>query len=302
MDWIALLVIAYFLISLTGLTDKFILTKALPHPVVYVFIVSVLGLMAVVLIPFGFGVPDRVTLAVSALAGIGYTSALFFLYQALQRSEASRVFPTAGALGAVLTFIFSYIFLAERLSLTQAIGFAILIVGGIAISWERRSQDQPSGFGYAALAALAFGVSYTATKFVYSHHLFTSGFVWIRLWAFVAIVPVLLISPYRRLIFGAGSSKAPMRKRSNQIIILAGQISSGFGFLLLNYVISLKSATIVLAAQGLQYGFLFILTTLLTIFAPRVLREQLTQPVVIQKGIALLIIALGLGLVARGTV
>ena len=46
MDIVLLLVVAYLLISVTALADKFILNKALPHPVVYAFFISTLGLVA----------------------------------------------------------------------------------------------------------------------------------------------------------------------------------------------------------------------------------------------------------------
>ena len=107
MNWILLLVFAYFCISLMALADKFIVSKALGEPIVYAFYVSILGLAALILIPFGFGYFGEKQLLLSLVAGAGYTLALLGLYQALRTSEASRVYTTAGAIGAVLTFLFS---------------------------------------------------------------------------------------------------------------------------------------------------------------------------------------------------
>src|SRR3989344_1689830 len=143
MDIVLLLAAAYLLISVTALADKFILTKALPHPVVYAFFISTIGLTALVLLPFGFILPPLTQLGSSLIAGAVYTFAILSLYYALRHSEASRVFATAGSLGAVMTFILSYLLLGERLAGVQLLAFGLVIIGGIAISWERYASAKP---------------------------------------------------------------------------------------------------------------------------------------------------------------
>ena len=303
MDAVLLLVGAYLLISFTALTDKFILTKALPHPVVYAFFISTLGLAAFILIPFGFVLPPLAELGSSLVAGATYTLAILCLYRALQHSEASRAFATAGSLGAVLTFLLSFLVLGERLAAVQIIAFGLLVIGGIAISWER-SASSPSraGLWFAVLTAIAFGVSYTAAKDVYNQHGFISGFVLIRVFAFLAALPLLIPRRNRQLLRQSTGQKTPLRRRSFQLALFGGQLASGLGFLLLNYVISLTSAAIALAAQGLQYGFLFVAAIFLSRRFPKIMRENITRPVIVQKLAALGLISLGLVLLAMNGV
>src|SRR3989338_5475642 len=194
MSWVFLLVIAYFFISLTALADKFLLTKALPHPVVYVFYISVLSLLVLILIPWGFFWPTLDRLLLPALAGVTFTVGLYFLFSALRVSEASRVFATSGSLAASFTFIFSMLFLGERLSQFQVVGFILLVLGGVLVSLEFGSGKSLSetGFWFSLLTALSFGVAYTATKQTYSDLGFIPGFIWIRSFAFLAVLPFLI--------------------------------------------------------------------------------------------------------------
>lgn len=299
MTIVLLLVIAYLLISFTAVTDKFILTKALLQPVVYAFFISTIGLAALILLPFGFSLPPVATWGSSLVAGGCYTLAIFFLYHALQRGEASRVFATAGSLGAVLTFVFSSFVLNDQLSSTELIAFGLLVIGGLVISLERQSSASGrAGLLYAVLTALMFGISYTAAKAAYNQQGFVTGFVMIRVFAFLAILPFLASAANRRFISQSLHARSPIRRRSFQLALAAGQVTSGIGFLILNYVISLTNAALALAAQGLQYAFLFIATVFLSKQFPNILRENITRPVIVQKVAAIGLISLGLIILA----
>lgn len=297
MNWIFLLVVAYLLIALASLVDKFMLTKA-TEPVIYMFLVSLFGLAIVILAPFGFVVPTWQVLVVSAIAGGSYTLAIFFLYKAVQYNEASRVFTFVGAMVAVSTFIFSYFFLGERLSWPQIVAFMILIVGGILISLENKNGGVSRNFGYTYLSALLFGIAYTGTKFSYSYQPFISGFIWIRIFAFVAALLFLFSAHNRLLVVKNFQEKSPIRKRSTQIILLAGQAGTGVGFLILNYVISLTSASLVTAAQGLQYAFLLLFIVFVSKKYPNIISEKIDSAALSQKVFAIIMIACGLGLLA----
>jgi len=90
------------------------------------------------------------------------------------------------------------------------------------------------------------------------------------------------------------SAKTPIRKRTNQLALLGGQVCTGFGFFLLNYAISLASASIILAAQGLQYAFVLIFAVALSKKFPEVLKEKMTLKILAQKIFAISLIGVGL--------
>ncbi len=300
MSWISFLIIAYFLVSLTALADKFLLNNVLGQPVVYVFLVSTLGLAALVLIPFGFFIPEFEQLFFSLVAGFTFTFALFFLYKALKRGEASRIFTTIGSLTAVFTFLFSAIFLKELLNVREILGFVLLVAGGVFISlnFQAKNKSNKNYLLFALLASLMYGISYTSAKYTYTSQGFISAFVWLRIFAFIGGM-LFLIRPRNFFAVKQELKKGPLvSHKSNQLILVSGQVSSAFGFLILNYVISLKNPAIVLAAQGLQYVFLFFSTLLISYFFPRILREETKLKVFLQKSLAIIFIAFGLGIIA----
>ena len=301
MSWVFLLVIAYFFISLTALADKFLLTKALPHPVVYVFYISVLSLLVLILIPWGFFIPTLDRLLLPALAGVTFTVGLYFLFSALRVSEASRVFATSGSLAASFTFVFSMLFLGERLSQFQILGFILLVLGGVLVGLELGSGKSLSetGFWFSLLTALSFGVAYTSTKQTYSDLGFIPGFIWIRSFAFLAVLPFLIPRQNRLYLKSSWHQERQLVNWWHRLVLISGQTFSAVGFLILNYVISLTSASLVLAAQGLQYGFLFVSTTFISHKFPAVISEKITPGALSQKIFALVLIALGLAALAQ---
>ncbi len=296
MSPILFLIVAYFFISLAALTDKFLLSKALPHPVVYAFLICLFGGVAFVFIPFGFNIPDTLQEWVAnIIAGVGAAYALYFLFTGLHKSEISRVFTSSGALTSVFTFGLSFIFLGERLSAIQIIGFTSLVVGGILISLEfGKSNVGRKGLWYSVLAAMCFAASYTATKHIYSAQGFFSGFVWIRIFAILGAFTFLLKKQNREVIVHSFKEHAPARKLKNQLVLFGGQFASAIGFLVLNYVISLTSASLALAAQGLQYLFLLVFTTVISVYLPRFIKERINPTILIQKSVAIFFIIGGL--------
>src|SRR3989344_2138653 len=296
MDWIFFLIIAYFLIAIAVLVDKFILTKTVLPPVFYTVLISTLGLVVIVLAPFGFVFElDFYQLSKPALAGASFTLALFFLYYSLRLSEASRVFSFIGALSAFTTFFFSYLFLDQRLGLFQDIAFLFLVIGGILITLESRKEGRlRSWIWHGLTAAVLFGISYTAAQAAFDSQGFISGFIWLRVFAFLTALLFLLTKSNRQKIKDALKVKNGVKKGSNQLLIIGGQTLNGIGFVLLNYIISLDSAAIVLASQGLQYVFLLIFTLILSKKFPQIIKEKYTPNVLAQKIFAVLLIAIGL--------
>jgi len=294
---ILLLVFAYFLIAIASLADKFLLTKAVPEPVVYTILISTFGLVAIILAPFGFTVPSYQELLIVALAGSTFTFALFFLYTSLRDGEASRVLTFIGALTAFLTYVFSFLFLGERLSANQIFAFALLLVGGAIIILDKsRKKRIGRWIIFGISSAFLFAVSYTAARYAYSSQGFITGFVWLRIFAFLTAVLFLLNPGNRRQLVRSLHVKSGIQKKSNQVILVGAQLLNGIGFLILNYLISLISAAIVLASQGLQYVFVLVFTVILSRKLPHVLNEKYSPAILLQKLFAIILIAGGLAL------
>lgn len=295
MSWITIVLAGHFLNALAFLMDKFLLTKKIPSPFVYAFFIGLLGILGLVLIPFGFSVPAGVEIARALIAGATFVLALVFFFVGLKENEASRVVPLTGGFVPAFTFVLAYFFLAERLGMTEILAFATLVVGGVLITIERKGHGSKKGYIYAVIAALVFAISFVITKQVYINLEFINGFVWSRIGGFLMALSFLLIPSARHGIFNQPKQK---NQGSTAALFFTGQIAGALGFVLVNYAISLASVSLVNAMQGVQYAFLMIMIILLAKKFPKIMSEKLTGAVLAQKIFAIILISIGIGLIA----
>ncbi len=290
--WLIIVVIAYFLNALAAVVDKFLISKKIPNPAVYVFYITLLGLLGLVLAPWGFSWPGGINFGVNLLAGLSFAFALQYLFKALALGDSSRVTPFIGGLSPIFVLIFSFWLLSERLSWPQMAAFALIVVGTIVISYGKnaKSSGKRSFIGWAVLSALLFGVSYTLTKYAYLHQNFVSAFVWMRLTSFLGALLLLL----RRENYLAIKASRQSTDAKVGGLFIFGQVAGALSFVLVNYAISLASVTLVNALQGLQYVFLLIMVLLLAKWYPNVLSEKLKGWILVQKIIAIILVGIGL--------
>lgn len=291
--WLAIVISAHLLNAGAFLVDKVLLARAVPSPVVYAFFVGMLGAVGFVLLPFDPQLPMGAgEWAVDLAAGATFVVALLAFFTALRRGEASRIVPYVGGTIPVWTFILAYLFLDERLPQRALVAFAILVLGSALIAREsggRATGTRRHAYGYASLAAVAFAVSAVLMKAVFLSQSFASGFAWSRLGSVLAAAALLLAPSARRAI--TASRQQP--RSGNAALFLGGQIAGALGFFALQYAISVASPTLVNALQGVQYAFLFMLAAVLGRRFPQ-LHERLTRAVVMQKLIAIIVVAFGL--------
>ena len=315
MFWLHITLIAYFLNAIAVVTDKTLLRRAIKNPFVYTFYVATLGSILIVFIfPLGIIWPGWSQFLISISAGGAFSIGLFFLYLGLKKEDASRLAPMVGGLVSIFVFISAILFLDEELSGNQILAFILIIIGTFLIaldfqehglwSWLKKKIGTAKNLALPKIrktllialpAALFFGLSYILTKDVYNHQPFLSGFAWTRLGVLVvALLPMLFAKnryDLRHQKKDTNDSKAKYR-------FLFGQACGGGGAILIQYAIFLGSVTLVNALQGAQYGFVFILAALATLFLPKLIKETISREIIIQKILAILIIGIGLYLIA----
>jgi uncharacterized membrane protein len=301
MPWVVVALAGHLANALVFVIDKVLLRATLRHPTVYVFYIGLLGLLSVALVPFGrFELPPTYLAVQSAFAGVAFTGALLCFFTALQRGEASRVVPAVGGLVPVWTVPLATFVLGERLPAAEWPGFTLLVAGAVLIAYEPgrgRVRLRWAEAWLIVMAAALFASSFTVAKSVYLGTGFVNGFVWMRLFGFLSVLPLLALPATARAVRLASRGRASRERPSP--LFFVGQGLGAVGFVLLNWGVKLAPrVAIVNALQGVQYAFLFLLTLLLARAAPRLLHERLTRPVIAQKTAALLLLAIGLALVA----
>ncbi len=296
MNWLLIVLTGHLLNALAFLMDKFLLSsKRIPSPFVYAFFIGALGILALVLIPFGFTVPASAEIIRALVAGAAFIIALVFFFAGLKENEASRVVPLTGGFVPAFTFVLAYLFLGERLGQAEILAFAALVAGGVLITIERKGKGSTKGYAYAVIAALIFAISFVITKQVFLEQNFVSGFVWSRIGGFIIALSFLFIPSARY-----GILHQPKQKEGGKTAALffTGQAAGALGFVLVNYAISLASVSLVNAMQGVQYAFLLAMVGVLAKKFPKILSERLSGGVLVQKIAAIVLISAGIVLIA----
>lgn len=295
MTWLLVAILSYFFFSLASLGDRYVLIGP-PKPKVYAFYVGVLGIAVLLLLPFvGFSLPSFPILVLALFTGLIFVLSLISLYYGLEKFEVSRIVPALGGFLPILTFVLGVIIINQEgfLPLSKLVSFILLIIGSILISLDKSFSFSFKALSIAGLSALFLSLYFVLSKIIYSETSFWSGFILIRIGAFIAPLFLLFFKEVRQEVF---SLKTSFSKKTGFVFILA-QASGAIAVILQNWSIALVSSlyiSFISAAQGIQYVFLFILSLLFS----RALKERISKRAVLQKIIAIILISIGLVLLA----
>jgi len=285
--------------------DKTLLSSSFKRPATYATIVGVLSAIGGLLIPFG-GEIKITPMAFLAILVAGVTSilALWAFFGALAKGEASRVVPVVGSLIPILTLVGTTTIIGERLAPHQYAGFALLIAATFMLAGgAAKSKLSPRALALAVIAAIAFAISSVAGKISYDAAGFLAAFGSARLVGTATACAILAFdgATRREVATAVGLATPPTprnaRRSSPTVLIMIGQSLGAAGLVLVQYAISLGSASIVNALQAIQYAFLVLAAFVLAKRAPTLLGEDLTVQTIIRKSTAIAIVAAGLWLV-----
>jgi len=310
MLWIIFTILAYFLLSLTALVDEILLTKRFIRPKVYAFYVGILGILVLVLIPFGFEMPNIFIMSLAILSGALWIFALLSLYEALRRYEISRVIPAIGGILPIFTLGLSYLFAwqqgnpLEGLSYLKILSFLLLISGSVLITWKGKEIINKKSLGLSILTAFLFALSFTTTKIVFLEQHFISGLIWLRIGGFLTALLFIFFKEVREELFEKikiKKKKALFENPKLAVLFLFNQIiGAGAGILqsLAIYLAPIMYLAFINAMEGIRYVFILIFTIILSSKFPKILSEKMTKPILFKKVLAIILVVVGLIILA----
>jgi drug/metabolite transporter (DMT)-like permease len=305
MGWLAFSTIAYFIIALEVILDKFLLSsKRISHPVIYAFYSGILSSFALVfLFPFGWHMIGFLYLISAIAAGIIFAYGILALFYSIEKGEASRVTTVVGAVVPTVAYFLSLVILREILPGAKIMGVAALIAGGILISLElgkKRKRIFFPGFYEAILAGVLLALAYTLFKKFYGGDNFINVFIWTRLGVFIGALSFLFFPGWRRAIFNSLSKfKRPSgNHKTSGLLFVFTKCLGGVGSIILQYAFSLGSVTIINALISIEYTFVFLLGIGFTFWRPEIFSEKIDKKSLLQKIAAIIIVAAGVMLVS----
>ncbi|MEK9135194.1 MAG: hypothetical protein AAB451_02745 [Patescibacteria group bacterium] len=295
--WILVAISSYFLLSVTAITDKFLLKGSMPSPKIYAFYSGFSGILILFLIPFGFYIPNFSGIILAVLAGLSQVLGIVVLYVGLKKFEASRIVSSIGGLSPIFAFLLTYIFSGFRVILPFSVYLALslLVVGSFLISWAKNQRITWQSLKISAIAAFLFSLYLTLSKLVFLEQTFLNGLIWMRIGAFLSVLFFLFSKDVRQEIF---HKREAFRLKTLSIFGLNSLAGAGAGIIqsLAITMANIAYIPIIAALSGTQYVFLLFLSLVLSLKSPKILKEEISRDTIIKKIIAILFIGGGLAL------
>jgi drug/metabolite transporter (DMT)-like permease len=303
MSWIAIAIAGHLLNAIAFIVDKTLLSGSFKRSGTYAATIGLFSAIALVLAPWA-GVPQAVSSWIAiAVFGIAFVIAMWGFFEALSRAETSRVVPVVGSLIPLFTLVLAALLVHERLTGRALIGLFILVAATLLLtrSGDKKHHLDLGTFWICIGSALLFAVSAAAGKFAFQQETFLDVFFWSRLFAAASafLIPVLSSGVREEL----GQLLRPTKRKEGLVtrgvlLMLVGQACGALGFVGVQFAISQGSATVVNALQAVQYAAIVLIAWLGGKRLAKLLKEDRTPSVLLQKGSAIILVAIGLGLVS----
>lgn len=292
--WLFTIILACLFFSLAYLGDKLILSGA-PKASSYTFFVGMLSALIVLMIPFvKFGLPDKISLIWIILTAIVYVAGLYYMFDAVEKYDVTKVMATIGATQPIFIFLFSWIAWGpQTMSGASILAFVLLFLGSILISFEKSFKTTGEFLKLTIISSLLFSLDYIFQKFIFLNQPFWQGLIWTRIMMFLIVLVFLLPKKSRQEIF---SRKGILNRKTGTFFIIA-QTSGGVANILQSMAIFLVPVgllPILNSLKGVQYVFLFLMTLFLSFFMPKILKEEISKTIIAQKIVSIILIAGGL--------
>jgi uncharacterized membrane protein len=240
---------------------------------------------------------DPGSIALMTLSGILYLSAMLLYLKSLQGEEASVVAPFFQA-GPLFGYVLAYLVLGETLTPRQMAGGALIVIGTLFVSL-RFGQNAKKFKARLAAQMLTCGFIMALSGLIFKAYALKVEFWTTIFWMFVgeAVVGValLLITPYRRqfmALLRENTAALLSINGSNEVINISGSLGN-------RYALLFAPLSIVQAIGSTTTLFVFAFGVLLSLFFPKLSREDLSARELVQKGVAAVLVAIGVALVTR---
>ncbi|MDP3014846.1 MAG: DMT family transporter [bacterium] len=294
MEWILFSILAALTWAIVNTVDKYVLTKWVRKPIVPVMILGVIGLIASIFVYFiyGFSELSYVNILLAFISGIFYILMSLFYFKAVKIEEISRVIPLF-YLAPLFILILASIFLGEVFPPIKYLGIFLLVVGAILISTQKLTKISfGKAFWLMILSSLSLAINQVITKYLLDFADFWTIFSWTRIGTIVALIPVYFI--YFPDILST------VKEHGKKVIgvISLNESLNVVGVIFITIAASVGYITLVNSLSAIQPLFVLIIAVFLSIFYPRILKEEIGKSTVLLKLIAIILMFAGAVLVS----
>lgn len=289
MEWISFTLLAATAWSCVNVIDKYTLSKLVKTSLLPLMALGAVGLVAamVIILTRGLVFLPVQPLLLALLAGSFYLLFVAFYYQAIKIEEVSKIM-SLFYLSPIFTLIGSTLLLAERPGLIQVVAIALLVAGAMAMSFKNlHSLNINKAAFFILLAAFSYALNQITTKYLLSYADFWSIFVYGRLGLFISLIPFIAIN--FKLI------KTEIHHASNKsvLIIHFNQLLNLSGVFFITLALTKGYASLVNGLASVEPALVFIMSTSLSLFYPKLIKENIKGSELWRKSIAIGLILAG---------
>lgn len=293
MSWIYLSILAALIWSVVNIFDKYIISKLVEKPIVPVIVMGTIGLIAsaAIFIIRGFQPLSVVNILLAIVAGIFYVLMTFLYFHAIKIEELSKVIPLF-YLTPLFILIIAAFFLGEIFTPLKYLGIILLVVGAMLISLTKLSFSFGKAFWLMVLASIVMAINQVITKYLLGFSDFWTIFGYIRIGAFAALVPSIIMN--------IESFKSIYRKQGLKPFgfITTSESLNMLGVLFITLAAATGFITLVNALSSVQPFFVLLLTVIISIFYSQILKEEIGKSIVTRKVVAIVIMFVGVILIS----
>jgi len=233
-------------------------------------------------------------IVVTAFSGLLYMTAIYFYLRALQQEEASVIAPLFQT-STLFTYIIAFFVLHEKPTPLRLVGGLLMMASAIVASYEpgRRIRFKLG----IVLPLLGCTATLAASAVMFKFFAIKDAFWAVTFWSFAgqAVFGVVLLSiPHVRRQFLGMFAKSPGAviaiNAANELINLGGGLAARYASLL-------GPVSLVQAIGGTTSFFVFAFGVTLSLFFPKLGREDLSKAALIRKGVAVVLIVAGVILI-----
>jgi uncharacterized membrane protein len=307
MSWLILALLQPLLWAALDVIEKFQLEKIFKHWVSYftMFYVIYLSLgFAIVsfnlvtnpvMNPLGL---DPLYTLIAMAAGLLYAVTIIFYLKGLSIEETSRIIPLS-YIGTIFVAILAFLFLNEIFSLPKYIGMAALVAGSIAISYKKSKKASSLGslftpaLSFIIFAAFLDAITSVLSKFFMLKYDYWSLMFWFYFGALV-VTASMFVKKSNRLRF----LRVKELSRRQLLFVCIIPVIYFAADLVWFVAVSEGPLSLISFLGTTEPFFVFLFTLFLSLFVPKILKEEVSRSIVYLKLVAIALIMLGAYLVA----
>jgi len=299
-SWLFFALLAPAIYALVVFIDKYVVSKEIKDYLCMPIYSAIVGLIAGTLLWLVFGRPLLSFKDTIIVFSVGILSMFSFVayFKAIMHDEASTI-NLLFQMTPVLIIILSFLFLKERLTVTQLIGFVVIFGGTLGVSLEIPKRGEEIRFTPAFFLIVLYDVLWASSailmKFALEVNTFTKNLSYYSWGVGLGGVVLYLFVPSIRKAFLENVKK--VRKRAiglisfNEALFILGRSITYYAF-------SIGSVALVSVLEGTQvfYGILF--GWIAMFIAPKIFKENIGRFELLKKILSATILFFGIWLVS----